>query len=935
MAELSGEPWRGLTKILLDGATGDRAYTVSVVDVAPLTATGDQATWEGTPGGSLTLRFEWDTSGAPTFGQADTVTIRTHLPGGAATGSTWSPAISGGSGSVTRTFHFDTDPLDTIAGTARAGMLEVFLQVQLTGIGGWGPADSRGASSALPVGVTHDWARGYLRAPLTMNTETLSNVSLGGAEPSTWAYPDPIHAQATLDSVTYENTNPTFSVRDTAVVVRSGQPGAGTGVTKSVSFTVLDVVDDDFDVDTDDVRWALAANDFGGDNRYVWAASGHPAGWTRTSELILDDAARMVVDPRLRIFSDSGLTTPGVLVHDDSGRTNLSALFTRGTATATLAPHSTPRMRCWVANARGALASTNVTARVLDSDGTSENSQNLTTDANGRISWEYTVGATHKAFNRFKRTSPDDPDALGTHDALFTAHKPSGSKTNTYPDPTEPTTDRDFGAASYPARAKDIEVEGRTGAGDEPGITSTDEFGVSSEVIFEGMWSGSTTDRTTDANGVPDGPVSRSKPTAGGSFAFKTASLIDETAFGVADATQDNPTDVAGRHFNFTAVDQMFGRRAVFDTTNANADDTGTNLTAQERLDTPQGYSVHASPASTFDTLAAPSDATTFHYYQGFSSDSTQRATFGITAANVAGFTSDSRIYGYKRQTVDYTVVRDDLTILLAVDNQSPYPGQDVVVTVSPRQILPDNTLITSTFDGVPRIIISKVSGTDSPLVLEETSLMTPVTGSDDYEYTFTPDDPAGGAGEGFNIAVIGKLGGSRPPAGTAQVESGAQNPAIDLIVDVAKPSGGDLSGHLVPGEDARVAAWMVDDDTDQLVAFDQAPAAILTRAVPTTGEIEYLDSSDVWQTLSGGGTADEHTMTLAADGEHYFVDISLADSSWDLARDFVAHVKGLHRGVFYFGSVYREVTGDSNAHSGSSFDAVAFATGGGVISFK
>ncbi|MDX1748463.1 MAG: hypothetical protein R3324_21220, partial [Halobacteriales archaeon] len=292
---------------------------------------GDQTSWTGTAGSSVTLRLEWDTSGAPAFDPADSFTVEARLPNGAAVGSQWTGSISGGSGSTTRTFHFDDNPLDQAAGTARAGMLELYLLVQDTAGPTTWSADSRGSTSSPPIGTTHDWAEGYLRAPFVLSSETLSNVALGGAEPGTWAFPDPIHAQATLSAVSYRATSPTFSVRDSGSPVRSGSASSGTGVTKSVSFTGSNVVDNSFDVDTDDVRWAFSAQNFGGDNENTWATTGHASGWSRTDELTLDDAARMVVDPRITIWRDSGGTTVGANAFSDAGRTNACRVFRRRT----------------------------------------------------------------------------------------------------------------------------------------------------------------------------------------------------------------------------------------------------------------------------------------------------------------------------------------------------------------------------------------------------------------------------------------------------------------------------------------------------------------------------------------------------------------------------------------------------------------------------
>lgn len=279
MAALSGEPWRGLAKVVVrDAATGvnRRSYTVSVVDVVPDTASGNQATWEGAPGERLALRFEFDSSGTPTFDQADLVTVEMRLPGGSVIGSAWNPLISAGPISF-RTLHFDSDPLNqsTSLSAARAGTLEIYLKVEdTTGPLTWS-ADSRGTFTA-PAAHTVDWARGYFRSHIKNSFFKVSNIALAGAEPSTWGYPDPIHVRATLTDQLYEAATFTAQVRTTGGTVRRSKALSGVGPVLDFSFTLAasEVINNNFVSETDDVRLLISSAQFGTDEKYLWSPGG-------------------------------------------------------------------------------------------------------------------------------------------------------------------------------------------------------------------------------------------------------------------------------------------------------------------------------------------------------------------------------------------------------------------------------------------------------------------------------------------------------------------------------------------------------------------------------------------------------------------------------------------------------------------------------------
>lgn len=350
---LAAEPWRGLAKIQGTSVLGNRYFCVSIVDVVPETVTGDQATWEGTPGSSVTLRLEWNTTGAPaaTFGPADTCTVKVRLPGDATDiGATWTPAIAGASGTITQTMHFDSNPLNGSADASRAGMIEIYFSVSKAAAPTWGAFDSRGTFANIPAAVTPDNARGYLRARVTLSSYSISNASLGGAEPASFAFPDSIFQRATLDAVWYRSLAVAAAGRQSSTDKRTDAGTAQTAVARDYSWTTTAttvsglgrVNNGQWAISSTaaDARFTVPSNTFGGsaDREYEWAASGHTGSFT-PSGANLDSASRYTVDPRItftQLFqvNTSTFSTPPISGDTASGSRLTSQLgFTASRAT--------------------------------------------------------------------------------------------------------------------------------------------------------------------------------------------------------------------------------------------------------------------------------------------------------------------------------------------------------------------------------------------------------------------------------------------------------------------------------------------------------------------------------------------------------------------------------------------------------------------------
>lgn len=307
MAELG--IFRGLTKVRLHDGINARSYTVSVDDVVPDTASGDQTTWEDAAGAALTLRLEWDTLLAPVFLEADTAVIRVRLFGSNTDiGATWTPTISGASGAVTTTFHFDTNPLNGVSdATAFAGMVELFLTVQRVGVSPWGPVDSRGAGTP-PSGITHDWAKGKFRGNIKLSSESLSNVSLAGAEPASFAFPDGMYTRLSFSAGTwFRSTSTSYTLRHLqSSTLRRTQANTAAGGNRDYSWTSIangttsnGRLNGDYTNANVDVEIQLPELLVAGDNEFAWHSSGQFGGYTKTNDRTLTDAARFAANPTI------------------------------------------------------------------------------------------------------------------------------------------------------------------------------------------------------------------------------------------------------------------------------------------------------------------------------------------------------------------------------------------------------------------------------------------------------------------------------------------------------------------------------------------------------------------------------------------------------------------------------------------------------------
>lgn len=251
-----------------------------------------------------------------------------RLPGGAIIGAAWNVAFPAINTDVSRTFHFDSDPLSQVLDALRSGTLEIYLNWGSTGgVTPWN-ADSRGAGAGILVTNEIANARGYLRSRcIVSNDPAPSNVAIGGAEPSLFAAPDPIHTRITFSAVKYRTKDLELQLLrgGTATVERNQVGSAQTAVNHDYSWTGTTGTNRRvgngmfLGSEAKDLRVKMTSLDFGGDDEYVFAASGHAAGWVVDSNLQLTNASELTVDPQLYPRNKTPLaTSPGALYHSQA-----------------------------------------------------------------------------------------------------------------------------------------------------------------------------------------------------------------------------------------------------------------------------------------------------------------------------------------------------------------------------------------------------------------------------------------------------------------------------------------------------------------------------------------------------------------------------------------------------------------------------------------
>lgn len=346
MAEDASSPARASSFVRFEESANDGRYYGAAVN---------GGVWDYQPGDSFTVTVQWgiytNNGLAPVQIRASVIRVKAHLPnGGAQIGSTRTVTVSSDSGSQDLTFHMDDDPGSNSSGSPRSGMIELVVEVEKTNVPTWGPVTSRG-SGTPPAGVSlFTWRRGYYRSRVVLSDLKVSNVSLGSAEPATFAVPDNIYLRSDMSADWYRSLAFGYDLRQGATQCRTSSVTATTARRDDTYNATATTVGGKgrvnkglFAVDSTGtkVRLTLPTNSFGvnNDREYAWADTGHRAGYTRVDDATLDYADEITVDPRITFsqllqHNDSAWGTPPSSKNVANGRrltSDLSRLAARAT----------------------------------------------------------------------------------------------------------------------------------------------------------------------------------------------------------------------------------------------------------------------------------------------------------------------------------------------------------------------------------------------------------------------------------------------------------------------------------------------------------------------------------------------------------------------------------------------------------------------------
>lgn len=618
-------------------------------------------------------------------------------------------------------------------------------------------------------------------------------------------------------------------------------------------------------------------------------------GWValRTQTGYSSRSSGAVVTRDQTISIGSGISLQGTVSYDDASRINASKLFRR----AWDGSHQVPYLTSTVLDAHGQiLPNTAVTARVRrGGTATNENSQNLTTNGSGVINWNYTVGVTDEAYNRFKNGGDTSTLSVPQVNVFGAAPFPFVDGNRDYRGP-------------YPSKAKDVQVEGRIFGSNEPNVTASNVFGVSSEITTPNIWTGDAGQAQDDANNAPLSPVNRFKNLGTGSPRVKPSSEIDEGNGSIVDPSRRILRDTAGRTVNTSPRIEI--RYAAYNVTLGQEATSETDGQTQEDLTPPIGYPDH------FVTVSPPGDPSVVSYAWAFATTAAQRSTFQQVTDTSSGFSGDSGLYGASFQSINYTAVDPNLTFTVSSSETVTHPDSTITITAEMRRILATNIRVPVIPDNPLTIYVDKRDPITGQLENVAQGLMTLVSGSSSqYEFQFTPNEPAS-----YAATITGFINGSRPPdSGDISMFTGARNQSYDLIVDAIKADELDSAHHILPDEPFIITAYIIDDSNGVIVPIDSGTAEVALLRTRTSGVIETLDpNTGNWVLVAGQQGVIYSSMDET--GGFPSKGFTLTDGQ---SNNIVCNVRCKVSGVAYTNGVFREVTGRAFQHGTDSSENV------------
>lgn len=511
---------------------------------------------------------------------------------------------------------------------------------------------------------------------------------------------------------------------------------------------------------------------------FLFSSTGHVSGMTAAdANRLVSSTADTKASAAIQLFKDAARTVAGVGAFATSAYALAQNIFKRTGAVNTT--NAVPYLEAYIADAYGAalasLASAFSAATQRMFDSVAVDTQTLSTDANGRTRWNFTVPATAAAYSPYVK--------IGTA-------RQAGSHVATGPDISVPATfalgNGDY-AGPFPGYGRKVVMTG-TGfsAGKEPSDTENNVFGVNSQWPPEDLWSGPLTSAQLDANGVPNGPGSRQQTLGAGSLKTKPSSLVNEGTGRVISLTDSCVKDVAGRDIDLSGAESIFLRRALFNDTSDTVEDAGTNLTdGQTSLDTNAQFGYHSGNNS-LDTVAAPVDGASFKYYLAGADTSTQRTSFALTVSGadpVAGFTADVGNFGYFEQILSFASADLTLKLLLNCEVAQSDPTVPRRFTIKVMRRTQDNTFADAAPDSAPLVAVF-AQGTTGALQILEYVVPTPIGAAPTPNWEFTHAPPIGYTS--VKYCAMAKVSGSDTPSGSeATVQIGYEYDATGSLIRI------------------------------------------------------------------------------------------------------------------------------------------------------
>lgn len=539
-----------------------------------------------------------------------------------------------------------------------------------------------------------------------------------------------------------------------------------------------------------------------------------------------------------------------------------------------------------------------------------EDSQTVVSDSNGRLRWNYQIASSDIAFNRFKKTTPDDPNSAPV---TFTGSPLAGP---------------------HPAYGKHVKITGAQ-AGGSPQPTATtfsNAFGVNSEIHAGGIWTGGRADAAINANGAPTGAFSRSKILGSGNLRYKLCSALDVLTGQLVNDDASALTSVDGVELDASS-NNIVQSIASFERNDNTVENSPAS--ASVTLTTIDCYGT--TPANGFELKESSGDGRDLNLCIGFSRSTTVRDSFvlsgdpentvdgwdiGTVGNGNIGFTTDTNNYGYYVETVSFVENVPDLEILAASSKINVSPGESIKITAKCVKHFDNGVILEVLPDEALYIKICRTNenvGDALEIYVEDVmTAIDPVDGnSSDWEYIYTPDHDH----MAYVITITGTVNGSRMQSGRTSFQAGVASSDFLLVAGAGDPS--NEGTHWTLGSKIVVGAAL-SDGVNQIVVDENSGKLSVIRFDPATASLEGLGSDLTWSTILEGNPLYQFTMIHSPTNPNLLLLEFTAEQASFFAVDertlyFLVNANSL--GAIYTTSTFIDVMDGKNSHNRYTFD--------------